>query len=88
MSRFKKAMLLRHRRPLCRTWEKASFAEECQSAPASMDNGPASGLGSGFADQGYSGQGRGDLEMQDISSVGHGGGRGQMYLEVPTGLFR
>lgn len=49
ISRLRRTLVGRH--PLSKTWEKASFAEECRSAPASMVTMP-SGSASASAAQG------------------------------------
>ena len=65
LSKLKRSFLLRQRAPLSRTWEKASFAEECQSAPASMVDVSGAGAG-GLASGGQYPRG---IELQSRASA-------------------
>jgi hypothetical protein len=75
ISRLRRTLVGRH--PLSKTWEKASFAEECRSAPANMVTMPSPAVSQGIA--GGAGQGVREevwAEGGGASDQGQGGGAG------------
>ena len=90
MSRFKRSLQLRTRQPLSRTWEKASFAEECQGAPGSMVDVNTAGVPTGYGGgAGRGGDGAGSLYLPGHEQTEEGvRRRSDEGRNMHAGLFR